>query len=418
MELGKVGLPRITADALTSSSNDYTLRLFHIFYNALDSTEHGQEILLRLQASDDVAALKDVMIRRGGGATRFDIKTLAAWWLWRANEVGTSQADCDLEVFLSSDCIDVFGVLWVYGVTTEQTQKLTEEIALVSVKEMCDSNDKEYILNSKLHRQVQPGVELLPGAALVKRYKSSKILKDAESSISIADTASGDIDVRQQLFDISLLLNCLPGVCCASGYSTSYCPPEVPLGPFGGSGGGKPIRDTIPLRESRLELEDEAMLAHLIPKYQALPPSTKRRLERALLRFSQAKGRVDAQDKALDLGIALEMLLLNNEHNRNELPGQLNLHFRLRGAWLIGKTAAERQDIFELLGKVYSWRSQVAHNGFSDELSGSKSLTLSDVSEKLGECFETAERIFRALIVGETPEWRKLILGFDANQDC
>lgn len=413
MEIGRIGLPRVVVNEHPSSVNDYSIRVFLTFNKALEETEIGRQVLHKLQASDNAAALDGTMIKRGNYATGFDVKRLAAWWLWRANEVGQKQADCDLEAFFNSDRIDVLGVLWVYGVATETTQKLTEDISLIPVEEMPDSNDKEYILKSNFRPQFALGVELLPRAALVRRYKSTKLLRNDRPEIKSGEMASRDFKAQNQLHEAGLLLNCLPGVCCTAGYFTSYCPPEVPLGPFGGSGGGQSIRDIIQLGASRLEPGHEAILSKLMRKFQGLPASTKPHFERALLRLAQAKGRIDIQDRALDLGIALEMLLLNDVP-----PEQLSLHFRLRGAWLIGKTPAERQDLFRLFNRIYRWRSKVAHNGYSEELSGSKSLTHTQVNEKMAECFAVAERVFQTLITRGTPEWNKLILGLNANQIC
>ena len=371
MEVGKIGLPRIVVDGLLSYAHSYSTQVSLQFGRAVTDTELGREVMQKLRANKSVEALDGTMVKCGNFATRFDIKKLAAWWLWRANEGGHDQANADLDAFLSSEHSDVLGVLWVYGVKPDTTQPLTEDVALVPVEEMPDSDAKEHILQSVLRTRVHPGIELLPTAALVKRYRTIKVLRPRANKPAPDKRpnprAKPEFEVQKYPQNIGLLLNCLPGVCCTSAYSTSYSPPEVPLGPFGGSGGGMPLRDIVPLRVSRLEQGHEATLSELVEKYQQLPDPSRRRLERATMRLAQAKGRIDFHDMALDLGIALEMLLLNIEHNRNDLPGQLHLHFRLRGAWLIGTTPVERRELFRIFGKIYSWRSQVAHNGFSQE---------------------------------------------------
>jgi hypothetical protein len=131
-------------------------------------------------------------------------------------------------------------------------------------------------------------------------------------------------------------------------------------------------------------------------------------MTRALYRFAQAKGRSDRGDQALDLGIALEMLLLNSEHKGQELPGQLNLHFRLRGAWFLAKDASERIELYKIFGRIYALRSQLAHNGFSKDLEeieyqDSEKMTLSHIS--------TAERLIQKLIIeGQPDNWANVIL--------
>ncbi len=415
MEVGKIGLPKIVVEKLPTYEHSYSTQLSLQFHKAVRETEFGRKVLQKLRANKGVEALDGTMVKCGTIATRFDLERLAAWWLWRANEIGREQANADLEVFLSSEHSDVLGVLWVYGVKPETTQPLTDDVALMPVEEMPDSDDKEHILKSVLRFRVHPGVELLPTAALVKRYRTIKVLRPREEKPEPDNGATPrtwpEFEVQKHLHKVGLLLNCLPGVCCTSAYSTSYSPPEVPLGPFGGSGGGMSLRDIVPLRVSRLKQGHEATLSELVDKYQQLPEPSKRRLERAIMRLAQAKGRIDLQDMALDLGIALEMLLLNTEHNRSELPGQLHLHFRSRGAWLLGRTAAERRDLFRVFGKIYSWRSQVAHNGICDELITTEAITHDEIEKKMEEHISVAERVFQALIIRGTPDWQALILG-------
>jgi hypothetical protein len=68
----------------------------------------------------------------------------------------------------------------------------------------------------------------------------------------------------------------------------------------------------------------------------------------------------DFTDKVIDLGIALEALLLHEQKgDRCELKFRLGL----RGAWLLGSDAEERVEIQRALGKVYQLRSDAVHVG-------------------------------------------------------
>ena len=104
------------------------------------------------------------------------------------------------------------------------------------------------------------------------------------------------------------------------------------------------------------------------------------------------------------------MVLLNSEHEDDEVPGQLMMHFRLRGSWLLGASAEERRRLFSTLSEIYSMRSQVAHNGyFSDRFLKRNS---HDKRQAMSlEHTDIAERIFRRLITGGTPNWSSLVLG-------
>ena len=150
------------------------------------------------------------------------------------------------------------------------------------------------------------------------------------------------------------------------------------------------------------------LLGALFEGYQRLKPTWQDRIKRALIRFAQAKGRIDWGDKALDLGIALEMILLGTEHSGQERPDNLRAHFRFRGSWLLGVTGKERLDLFKVLGEIYDWRSQVAHSGILDT---PDKLEPEQRDDKFGKHEEIAERIFQKLILNGPPDWTNLVLG-------
>jgi hypothetical protein len=407
VQLGLLQLPIITITETPYLADNFETRVFVTFDSIARKTELGQALVERLKANPLVQAINGKMVRAGGGAATLDIERLAAWWLWRANDVGAECAEKDLNHFLTSDRVDVLGVLWIHGVDTAGTIKLTDDLRIVPLSEMPPSGDKEEFLRARWRIQNAPMV--IPSAAIVKRYKSRKIKADDR------EDWFGDSEAGRELQDVALLLNCLNGVNSVAGYSTAYSPSEVPLGHFGGRGGGSTISDVLPRASSNFKAHPERVFAELFEKFRALPTPSRLRLEYALRRFAQAKGRKNDNDKALDLGIALEMLLLSDEHRGQELPGQLSLHFRLRGSWLIGESAAERQECYKQLGKIYSLRSQVAHNGTSNELEKMTPEARKQLAEKH---MALAERIFQTLIRKGLPSnWSPVILGQDARYD-
>ena len=106
----------------------------------------------------------------------------------------------------------------------------------------------------------------------------------------------------------------------------------------------------------------------------------------------------------LDLGIALEMLLLDE----NKTAQQLSLMFKLRGSWLLGANAHERHQRWKLLEEIYNARSSVAHTG---ALHGSKPQQLQNSRERLPAYLSLAEEVARKVVLGGRPDWRNLILG-------
>ena len=76
-------------------------------------------------------------------------------------------------------------------------------------------------------------------------------------------------------------------------------------------------------------------------------------------RLDRSDREFDLTDRSIDLGIALEALLLHAGPD----PGELGFRLGLRGAWLGGKNAVERAEIQKTIREAYRLRSQAVHLG-------------------------------------------------------
>lgn len=104
------------------------------------------------------------------------------------------------------------------------------------------------------------------------------------------------------------------------------------------------------------ELED---FKRTLTTYFALPKAQREKLEVPIHRLNEAVRHDSLVDRAIDLGVAMESLLLAELDD----TAQISLTLRLRGAWLLGRDFAERKDIYSLLRDLYSCRSSAAHSG-------------------------------------------------------
>lgn len=378
----------------------FETRLWLQYHEYLHTLTIAKEKTATLENDPRIQALNGRLISQGSAAVSFQLYLLVMWWLWRANEVGVATADSDLELFLESTDIAAFFAQWVYGAEPSETISLTDKVKIVPIEEMFDCGDKEEIYRSNWRGK--SSIVHLPSTALLTEMKIEKFAPAGPSETVHA--------VQGTLQEIALLLNVLPDICCVLGFSTSYMPSNVPFGPFGGRGAGHTIGDIRPNRNgSNLTAECSLPLRKLISGFGNLPDNWKERVTRSIARLSQSKSRIDANDKALDLGIALEMVLLHSEHKAGELPGQLHNHFRARGAWLIGESYEDRRHFYKALGEIYSNRSQVAHNGV---LSKPKGADYSTQREQFLDHQAIAEKILEKLIVEGPPEdWCALVLG-------
>jgi hypothetical protein len=115
-------------------------------------------------------------------------------------------------------------------------------------------------------------------------------------------------------------------------------------------------------------------------------------------------GRVrDFADKSIDLGIALEALLLHDVKETKE-RGELSFRMSLRGAWLAGADENERVEIQRTLKKVYVLRSNAVHGGSVD--------TTDKNAATISSGLDLCRRLIRKVIDANADiAWDRLVLG-------
>ena len=139
--------------------------------------------------------------------------------------------------------------------------------------------------------------------------------------------------------------------------------------------------------------------------YFALPAADRNRYLRIPLdRLNRALLDRDFADKAIDLGIALEALLLHESGDPRE-RGELKYRLGLRAAWLLGEDAAERQKVQTTIGKLYDLRSRAVHSGEIDR--NAKTGTQLHQASEL--CARLIGRIIELEMLGVN--WKSLVVG-------
>jgi hypothetical protein len=397
MSFGELQMPKIDIE-LFVPTRDYQTRIYLQYANIVEDSEEGKSAAAKLKEDPRVVALSNKMISTGSGASRFEIKTLAMWFLWCANEFNPKTAEDYLDSFLDSDEVEVTNTLWVLGIEVDDPIELDGGYAIQPAKGMPDSSDKEYFLQHRFGN----GLPQTPTPA-VAITKSCQIKKTSNEDPAVGLDENADFwNAGRRLHELSLLLNALSGVSCLPFYSTSYPHPETPFGPFGARGGGLSLHDVVGYSSTKLSLDDRAAINSLAKHYDELGESEKSRIQRILSRLSQAKRRMQTEDKILDLCIALEMLLL--EDGQKE---QLSLSFRLRGSWLLGTSPQTRITIYKQLKELYGYRSHVAHNGVLSKADTARFRA----SRNLFRDYQTlAESICRKIIEDGRPSWDEIVL--------
>jgi hypothetical protein len=395
MKVGQLGIP-LSEHFRLGSTSDWEGHCVAPYEYALSSTETGRAITKMLAEDSRVSELRRVMVARGSGAERFDPTKLAKWYLWRENSQGQEVARRDLENFLSSEHGDAIVTLWLTGIAPKSDLSLSNEIRLVPVEKMPETRDRAEFLYSRamLDFHVRPTAALVKECKIRIKWRQDPVPQDQP----LIDNFWA---VNKELGDVGLLINAAKGAFCSPYLSTAYLPDSLPFGPFSMSGGGAMIQDVVTRGRVVADVGLGQTVASLHKIFSVLSGSDKTRFRLVLDRLGQAKRRGQLEDKILDLGITLEMLLLPD----NKSGDQLSQSFRLRGAWLVGRDPKERVAVCALLKTLYTLRSVVAHGGTFTKNQRE------EASMKGPEFEELAERVLCECLARPSIDWQELLLG-------
>lgn len=396
MDIDQSKIPKPPVDS--ASEKTRCGQLLSHYGNLIRKESYCVQVLEELKKGPRVQALKDQWIITGTGAVPLNAQILAPWYLWAIHEYGVEAANTNLNKFLDSETIFITGTLWVLGIEVQQSIELENGISIIPIENMPYSPQKELFLE-KNYRLSAISKLITPKAAITQLCKIQKTAGPA--------VAKRLFQLRQSLqclTDTALLLNALDDVSCLPFHLTTYSLPEMPLGIFGSYIGRGYFHDVFGDQSSCLPTSKLSIINDLINQFSALSPKDKTRMNRVLSRLSQAKRKNQIEDKILDLGIALEMVLLDDNTN-NE---QLSSTFRLRGSWLIGEDYESRQTVHGQLKEIYKYRSQVAHTG---ELCRNVPQKKQVVTNNFSTYVHLAEKIIRRIIHQPDINWTETVLG-------
>lgn len=294
---------------------------------------------------------------------------------------------------MDSNHVEAQVIFWIIGIKPTASVRITNDVVLVPKNEMPISPQTAEILTKRTLSGVQYYSH--PEAALVCSIRQDKFHNN-DDMVSEAEKFRPKFDLLNEICD---LLNLVDGikVCGLNGYVET--PHSVPNGPFDlPMFWGPRSRQAYSRGSTECAGEDLADVGNLFTWFQNSPD--KERISHALHRYSQAKGQSRSDDSALDLGISLEMLLLESSDKT-----QMRLRFGLRGSWLIGGSYSERAELYGFFKDIYDYRSSVAHNGKL----GSKQ----DPS-RVPDFVQLGGEVFRKVISQGIPseeEWERIVLG-------
>ncbi|KWV91955.1 HEPN domain-containing protein [Erythrobacter sp. YT30] len=392
--IGHLGLPVIRPktvegpNTLSGIEKSLVLKLLH--------DAEGQKVLSEIRSKPEVLTLEGKMIATSyGGRTLFDVRLLACWWIWRANYVGRNQANAELDAYLSADNIEVDLVEWLQGVEVDGSIDLGLGYQLAPAKDYYDVDEKEALLKFDLsgHELQDPAA-----SAILKRtvQLSKAVSKDEDNFDSAARRSDG-----HEMYLAVMLLNCQSSFTANSVLSTSHIQPNTP--PFRFHGGGGRIGERQKHLSNGKVMPDAKLFNDMMSSARRWDDHELDFYLTAMKRLSSAKASRSGHDFALDLGIALEMMLFKGDRSKSEIRNK----FAARGAWLLAKDVEDRTSLFGALLEIYDFRSRVAHGGALNL----RAKQWHAFRKSQAEQVLIAESVFQKVISEGEPDWKRLVLG-------
>jgi len=298
----------------------------------------------------------------------------------------------------------VIQTLW--GVAPADDLCLLEGVNLLPFNSLPHSRQKDHLMQAEWahHQRLQvPSFAWeLPNSALVAKIDVRPFLVDA----FLAEKAPIDESAHTRLLldEIRLCLALEGPLIIFPGPSWfQYVDPDLEAALLG-TGSSYSHQELLPLHIPQAPAVDFSGAPTLVRAYMKLTPTVKSRVYTALRRLQLAVTRREPADRALEISIALETLLINT-------PGEHTFKISLRAAMLGSENVEERMANRSIIEAAYGIRSRLMHEGNSAievKVKGQGKRTAVEVMSEAG--IITARIIKRIIMEGRFPEWSQFEL--------
>ena len=289
------------------------------------------------------------------------------------------------------------------GVTVSEVVSLGDDIELLPWNDIPESPQKTgFSERPDLSKRLFPKTPVFATSAIRIRSAECQALfpskEDAEIPHKVAAKERSDRQIRA-LDAVHCITAVSTSVVAALGHWAQFgnkIANDISVVPF--EIDGAPSEIAIRVASYRPVALDGQPIAQLFQNFEGFEPTEKEVIRVGLDRLGLALRGGRIVDKAIDLGIALEVLLL---HGIGGGRGELKFRSSIRGATFLGGARPERQKTLELLKAAYDLRSDAIHSGVVKK----GKLGLSPV-QILEQAVNTCAAIARKLInLGSFPEW-------------
>ena len=385
-----ITLSKIPQDIHPSLKETYPVNYINV------KKEIEDELLKTTKEISEFSIFDGKLFNCGSYAQRVELGRFIKRLLYSTHRYGVKKTLDDLNKYIELDGNPLLEIQLVSGIEVEEEIDLTDDTKLVPFDKIPDCWQKDNFSPSSYKF---PYDKYCSKAAILRKTKASP------KSYHQDKQPKKLIEVDIQLSDICDILTLIGP---SSPYPTTYwtiLDEIIPLKLEAGLMGDFSLPSYCNVYS--YNPEDYVFAKDIVRSYLSLSENLKNSLLLSVKRLNMAQRRNSMENKAIDLGIALEMLLLNDytEHDPISFP------FRLRGAWFLGEEMKRRKVVYDLLKAIYNCRCSAVHSG---NLKKSK-YKINDQDIQLKKLFEEgfklcAELIIKIIKEKKFPDWEKLIL--------
>ena len=349
----------------------------------------------------------------GGGGVGILPEKVTHWLLAKSLSLpgGPSEAISALEDFSQRNATWGHRVVVVYGAYVEESIDLTGEICLLPISELQPSLGLDGLAEAlgeivyQLPMVKHDDLVLVPAiCALVQRFEMSPALR--------VETGDGwpewhvqhpkEFEFLERLAEaLALFPDAMPQ--CVSKWVETEGIDAIP-GLTGGLSGDFELMEVIPRRHVRLQPLDKDTVTDQLRKFMQLSRDVKQKLSTPLRRLAIANTRRNVDDRAVDLGIALEAMFGGRANS------EITHKVAVRGSVFTSRKSDERLRNYKILKTAYNLRSKIVHGGQvqADQMIKSVCLPASEVVERSAVLLQLA--LNKVVDAGSFPNWTEVDL--------
>ena len=335
---------------------------------------------------------QNLMIAHDNGSIGFRPSDVAPRLIIRAKTDGSAKAVIWIEKILGTSRAAGCRVMPLWGIACEEPRTLASGVDLLPFGALPQSGGKTWVENpSERHLG---GMGLLPGFQLAFSQPSSALVAHIEIEPLLFDASAPPVTrdpqrVQQLLDNVRLCLTAIgPSPVLGPIHWFQFDDPDFDAVSMGGIFGS--LMEILPMSLPPTQPLDLEPAQRLVPRYLNLTGRARDRVTVSLQRLGQAMLRRTLGDRAADLSIALETLLVDDR-------GEHRWKVSTRAAMITGWDLSSKLRRRRVVADAYDMRSSLMHSGTAgDKASG----------ETCDEAVRICAAVIRAIIEhGGIPSW-------------